>query len=163
MKTILCSVFILLLAPCNSSKKATASAANTNSRAKTDNSEVVITLQTGACFGKCPVYLLTITGKTKTATYKGQENTDRIGEYSKPITDTELTQMVNAFEAAKFNSLNDEYLGQIVDFPIKTITYTNKGKTKSIKERSSAPEELLSLEKTLFAFADSDGWKKVDK
>jgi hypothetical protein len=148
---------MLLLAPCNSSKKATASVPTVN-----DNSEVVITLQTGACFGKCPVYLLTINGKTKTATYKGQENTDRIGNYSKPITDAELTQMVNAFETAKFNSLNDEYLGEIVDFPIKTITYTNKGKTKKIRERSGAPEALTSLEKTLNEFADSEGWKKAE-
>ena len=38
-----------------------------------------------------------------------------------------LSDFVKAFEDAQFNSLNDEYLGNITDFPIKYITYTKNG------------------------------------
>ncbi len=156
MKTILYSVFLLLVAPCSNPKKVS------STPPVNKYSEVIITFQTTACFGKCPIYTFTINGKTKTATFKGEENTDKIGNFSKPVTDDELAQLVNAFETVKFNSLNDEYLGEIVDFPIKYITYTDKGKTKKIKERSNAPEGLLSLEKMLYEFGDSGGWKKIE-
>ena len=70
---------------------------------------------------------------------------------------------VKAFEDAQFNSLNDEYLGNITDFPIKYITYNNNGRTKKIKTRSGAPEVLNKLEKTLNEYAVSEeGWKKTD-
>jgi hypothetical protein len=155
MKTILYSIFILLLAPCNSPKNISSATAN-------DYTGLIITFQTTACFGQCPIYTLTINGKTKTAIFKGEANTEKIGTFSKSITDDEISSLVNTFEAAKFNSLNDEYLGEIVDFPVKYITYTKKGITKKIKERSGAPDVLLSLEKTLYAFADSEGWKKTE-
>ena len=155
MKTFLYSVFILLLAPCNSGKKATTTAS--------DNSKLEIVYQRTACFGKCPIYTLTINGSTKTATFKGEQNTDKIGTFSKSMTDDELTQLVNAFESANFNSLNDDYLGTITDFPMVLITYSNKGKTKRIRDRSDAPAELHTLEKILNEFSDTtEGWKKSD-
>ena len=155
MKLLLYSIFLVFLAPCNKEK----------SIAKTtdNNSSVVITFQTTACFGKCPIFTLTIKGEDKTAVFKGVENTEKIGMYSKPITTKELGEFVKAFEDAKFNSLDDEYLGHITDFPIKTITYTKDGKTKKVRERSGAPVELTNLVKMLNAYAISEtGWKKME-
>ena len=121
MKTILYSVFILLLAPCNGHKKAAATVSP-------DNSTVVITYQRTPCFGQCPTYTYTINGATKVATFKGDQHTEKIGTYTKPVTDAELTQLVAEFEKAKFNSLNDKYLGEVSDFPSSVMTYSNKGK-----------------------------------
>ena len=156
MKLLMYSFFLLLIAPCNSSKKL----------AKTEEankySKVMITYQTTPCFGRCAIYTLTINGETKTATYLGTQNTEKIGTYTKPVTEKELEALVKAFQDAKFNSLNDEYLGNITDFPIKIITYTDNGQTKKIKERSGAPEELIHLEKVLIEYGNSEGWKKSD-
>ncbi len=154
MKTLLSTIFILLLAPCNSQKKITNTAA-------ANYSKIVITYRSSACFGRCPIYTLTINGETKTTTYNGEKFTEKIGIYTKPISDEELKRLVNAFDKANFNSLDDAYLGQIVDFPTKTITYTNNDKTKTIKDRSGAPDELHTIEKILEGIADSDGWKKT--
>lgn len=158
MKLLMYSFFLLLVAPCNSSKKL----AKTEETSKNDNSKVMITFQATPCFGRCALYTLTINGETKMATYLGTQNTEKIGTYTKPITEKELAALVKAFDDAKFNTLNDEYLGNITDFPIKIITYTNKGQTKKIKERSGAPEELIHLEKVLISYGESEGWKKTD-
>ncbi|HEY0030177.1 MAG TPA: DUF6438 domain-containing protein [Bacteroidia bacterium] len=153
MKTLLFS-FLLLLAPCNKDKQITSSA-------DADIDSVVIIFQTTACFGKCPIYTLTINGESKTATFIGEKNTEKIGTYTKVVSKKELADFVEAFEKAGFNSLLDEYPGMITDFPFHYITYTYKGKTKKVKERSGAPEALLTLEKTLSDYANSEGWKKT--
>ncbi|MBL0329732.1 MAG: hypothetical protein IPP64_10015 [Bacteroidetes bacterium] len=155
MKVLLYSFFLLVIAPCNSTKK-------TAQTPEKDNSKVTIIYKTTPCFGRCPIYTLTINGETKTATFVGQEHTEKIGTYSKAISNAELDAFVKAFEDAQFFTLNDEYLGNITDFPIKYITYTNNGKTKKIKERSGAPKALTDLENSLNAYANSDGWKKME-
>ncbi len=144
-----------MLAPCNNPKQ--------NSSSKKNNSKVVIIYQCGACFGRCPEYILTINGEKKMATFKGIKNTEKIGTYTKKISDAELTDYVSNFEKAKFNSFENEYLGNITDFPIKAISYTNNGSTKLVKERSGAPEMLISLEKKLQAYAENgEGWVKSE-
>lgn len=154
MKVFIYSFFLLLLSPCNSPK-------STAKTTQSDNSTVVIVYHTTACFGRCPIYSLTINGDSKTAIFIGEKDTEKIGTYSKSVSDKELNDFVKAFEDAKFNDLNDEYLGTITDFPFKYITYTNNGKTKKIKERSGAPKELTTLEKILNEYANSDGWKRT--
>ncbi len=154
MKLLMFS-FLLVIAPCNSAKKIT-------QQSLEENNKVLIVFQTTVCFGRCPVLKLTIDGSTKMATFIGIENTEKIGTYTKTITKKEVDELAIAFETAQFYSLNDEYLGNITDFPSKYITYTNNGKTKKIRDRSGAPKELTSLEKMLTDFANSDGWKKTD-
>jgi len=156
MKLLIYTAIALIFAPCNASKKAASSTMD-------DYSKTQIVYQRTACFGRCPIYTLTIDGATQMATFNGEQNTEKIGAYTKKVTKEELKAWVEAFEKANFNALNDEYLGMITDFPIKYITYTHKGKTKKIKERSNAPKELTDLEKLLDAYADSVGWTKDDK
>lgn len=152
MKLFIYAAIALLIAPCNASKKA---------GKKSDNySKTQIIYQRTACFGTCPVYTLTIDGATEKAIYKGEQNTEKLGVYFKHITQDEIKTFVDAFEKAGFNSLDDEYLGMITDFPIKYITFSHRGKIKKIKDRSGAPQSLTELEKMLEAFADGDGWAK---
>lgn len=150
MKLLIYS-FLILIAPCNGFKKIT----------QTSN-PVIIEYRTSACFGHCPIYTLTIDGEKKLATFIGEKNTDKIGTYTKSISTQELNDFIKAFENAKFNSLDDKYLGTIVDFPHRFIAYTNKGKTKKIEVRSEVPEAITSLEAMLSSFSKSEGWKKAE-
>jgi hypothetical protein len=153
MKALLYSIFVLLLAPCNNSSKAIYSI-------QENYSDVLITYQRTACFGNCPIYKLTINGKTNTATFYGEQHTKKTGSYHKPISTYELKELIDLFDKQKFNSLNDNYLGEIVDLPINIITYQYKGKTKTVQERSVAPEALITIEKKLSEFAEGEGWIK---
>ena len=156
MKFILSSIILLFLAPCHKPKEISSSAVS-------NNSKVIIVYDCGACYGRCVEYKLTINGETKTSTFHGVRNTEKLGTFTKAISDSELTTFVSNFEKAKFNSLENEYLGVITDFPIKTISYTNNGSTKSIKIRSGAPEALTTLEKSVKEYAENmEGWKKME-
>ena len=153
MKLILSSILLLFLAPCNKSKQLSNSAEKPDS-----NSTVNIVYQTTPCFGRCPTYTMTINGTSKQMSFVGTANTDKIGTFTKAISDAELTNLVAEFEKAKFFSLDNEYLGHIVDFPSKYITYSHNGLNKKIQDRSGGPEAIHILEKVLEEIANSEGW-----
>lgn len=156
MKLFIYPILLIFIAPCNSSKNITGSS-------KSNIPKATIIYQTTPCFGRCPLYTLTISGETNTATFVGTKHTEKIGTYVKSISNEELNAFVKAFDEAQFFSLNDEYLGTITDFPIKYITYSYNGKTKKIKTRSGVPEVLTKLEKRLNDYAVSEeGWKKTE-
>jgi hypothetical protein len=154
MKLFLYSAFILLLAPCNKPKQ---TADSTPAKEK-----VIIKFETSACFGRCPIYKMTIDGENKTTTFIGEKYTEKLGTYTRPLKDEELKTFVEAFSKAKFSSMENEYLGPITDFPIKVISYTSGEKTKTVKGRSQEPKELTDLEKMLNEYANTpEGWTKT--
>ena len=157
MKFILSSFFLFVLAPCNAPKNVV------NSKAEVDNSKVVITYHQSPCFGKCPVFTMTINGANKTIIYSGQSNVSKIGKFTKSIENDSITKLVEAFDNAHFFDLNDKYLGNIVDFPSTTISFTDKDRTKTVEERAVAPKELKVIEKLLSEIANSEGWKKEEE
>ena len=144
MKLFMYSVFLLLLAPCNASKK-TASSEGNNKDLKT----VVIIYEKTPCFGSCPTFTMTIKGDDLSMVYKGKQNVSKKGEYHKTIREGELKGLMDAFAKAKFFELQDSYDGQVTDLPSTYVTYTLNGKTKKVKDRYKAPGELKDLEKAL--------------
>lgn len=154
MKFFLSSIFLLLLAPCNSEQKLSSSTTS-------NYSNTTIIFEETPCYGNCPIYVMTLDGKTMTATYKGEANTEKIGTYTKPVSSQEFAQFMSEIEKANFNNLENEYLGSIPDFPIRETTITVGGKTKKVRNRSDGPKELDTLENVFRAFAATAGWKKV--
>ena len=158
MKYLLITFITIVAAQCN--KTATT---NTSTPQK-DNSEVTISYQTGPCFGSCQQLSLTINDTKAIVTYSGTKDSLKHGSYSKTITDIELKELVKLFDDAKFFTLEDSYLGNIVDFPINTITcsYAKTKKAKSVRVRGYIPKPLDNIQKALLAITDSEGWKKVE-
>ncbi len=153
MKRILPFIMILLaFAACGNSKKA--------GNSTEDFSDIVIIYAETPCYGECPVYNMVLDGSKMLATFKGESHTPKIGTYTKSISATEFAGFIEALEKANFNAYNDEYMGNVPDFPIREITVTKKGKTKKVRNRSEAPASLGELEKVFKAFANSDNWTK---
>ena len=156
MKLFLSSIFLLLLAPCNSEQKLSSTTPQNN------YSNTTILFAETPCFGNCPIYVMTLDGKSMTATYKGEANTEKIGTYTKAITNEEFAQLMSAVEKANFNKLDNEYMGNIPDFPIRETTLTVDGKSKKVRNRSQGPQELDDMEKVFRNFALTEGWKKQE-
>lgn len=155
MKFILSSIFLLFLAPCNSEQKL-------SSTTPQDYSNIHIVYAETPCYGNCPIYVMTLDGKTMTATFNGEANTEKIGIYTKTISNEEFAQFMSAFEKANFDKLNNEYMGLVPDFPIRETTLTKDGKTKKVRNRSDGPKEMDVLEKVFKDYAVSAGWKKQE-
>lgn len=180
MKSIVYLSIVLFLGSCHGSKKTSATA--TENATSTAGSSVVattatttgentqgdklkataFTLEKTACFGRCPIFLLTISGANNTAIYKGQMNVDKVGTYQKKVTNEELKALVAAFEKYKFLEMQDEYnKSQVTDLPSIYVSYTVGGNTKKVRDRYQAPAELKELEKLLDAIGNSEGWTKI--
>lgn len=122
---------------------------------------VVFSFRKTECKGKCPVYFMEIY-KSGKVSFTGTKNTDKIGKFTKQITKKELKKLIAAFEKAKFFDFKDEYSSQISDLPTTYISYTNKDKTKKIRDYHGAPKELKDLELLLESIVNSANWAKSE-
>ena len=100
--------------------------------------EKIISMSKGPCFGKCPVFTLSIY-KNAMAAYQGDRFTERKGLWVKRLEKTEFNKLKEAFQKANLWQYNDMYKAQIPDLQTVTITYTENGKTKSVKGKDGRP------------------------
>lgn len=125
--------------------------------------DTVITLERTACFGKCPVYKLTVYG-SGAVIYEGKDFVRTTGKAEKTISQEQIQQLVSEFEKANYYALNDSYIKvMITDLPYVTTSISTDGKTKNIKHYcgdTSAPEQLTKLENKIDEIVRSDQWVK---
>jgi hypothetical protein len=159
MKFLILSSFLFLLAPCNEPKQITSTP--TPPSRQENLKAMVIGYQKTVCFGTCPAFTMTINAETNKISYTGESNVEKLGNYTKNISDEELFTLSEAFDKANFFELKDEYNSEMTDIPSKYVSYSFGGKSKKIRDRYNAPAELKELESLLDKIADSEGWEKV--
>lgn len=119
--------------------------------------EKVLEISKGACFGSCPIYTMTIYGKGLVE-YKGERFTDKLGVYTKQLSDAEYKALFASAKAANLWQFKDEYNSRIPDLPLVVLTYYGKGTTKKIAGKEGRPTEVMAIEKQLDEIAQSEGW-----
>ena len=119
--------------------------------------EIRFSLKKGACFGKCPIYALTI-NQAGYATFEGEANTDKLGIYGKQITEDQFKSIESAFIEAKFETYPDEFASQIADLPTITIGYHNGEIYREVSGKEDRPEQVSQLQFSLEKIADSGNW-----
>jgi hypothetical protein len=125
--------------------------------------DTIITLERTACYGKCPVYKLTVYG-SGAVIYEGKDFVRTTGKAEETISQEQIKQLVSEFEKANYYSLNDNYMEvAITDLPYVNTSIAMDGKTKSIKHYCgdiSAPEQLTELENRIDEIVNTDQWVK---
>lgn len=114
------------------------------------NSEILITINRGACFGACPIYSAQIYANGKVI-YKGMDFVKVKGEKQYKISKAKIKELVKAFEQARYFSLQDKYEtdenGNIpTDLPSTTTSICLHGKRKTVVNYYRAPKQLGELE-----------------
>lgn len=114
------------------------------------NSEILITINRGACFGACPIYSAQIYADA-TVMYNGKNFVKVKGEKKFKISKGKIKELVKAFEQAKYFSLKDKYEtdenGNIpTDLPATTTSICLHGKQKTVVNYYRAPKKLGELE-----------------
>jgi hypothetical protein len=120
-----------------------------------------IQMQKTSCFGRCPVYLISINSDGR-AEYLGTLHVKKLGKFEKQLNEQEKNDLFSAFNNSSIWEMKDEYLFNATDIPSTIVTYSYNGKTKTIKDQKDAPEKLKELEKMVEAIAESDGWKQLE-
>ncbi|MFL5728292.1 MAG: DUF6438 domain-containing protein [Cytophagaceae bacterium] len=130
-------------------------------KSKVNYESSVISMEKTACYGKCPVYTITIYGTGK-AEYVGVKNVKKAGKYEKQLSEEECLKLFKAFDASNFSDFHSEYDSGITDVPTTMISFLHRGYNKTIKDRVNAPLELKNLEAMVAAIGESEGWTKVE-
>ena len=139
--------FLLLAFSCKSNKQLK----NMN------KDEIRFSMKKSACFGKCPIYKLTIR-QNGYATFEGVANTDKLGIYGKQISKDQFKLLEKQFEDSNFESFPVKFQSQIADLPANTIGYHNGQVYKEISGKEERPEQVMQLQFLLEKIADSGNW-----
>lgn len=126
---------------------------------KHDN--IVFSFRKTECKGKCPVYYMQIY-KSGKVTFEGTKNVEKIGSFSKQISNKEVENLIIEFEKAKFNEFQNEYTTKITDLPATYISFNNNDTTKIIRDYHGAPKELKDLELLLENIVNNNDWKEIN-
>jgi hypothetical protein len=125
------------------------------------NEQVRITLSRGVCFGFCPDYTVTITGAGDVA-YVGRRFVNVSGEQRATIPASDVARLIARFDAARFDSLRDEYRAQVTDLPTYTLTLERNGRRKTVVDYGGTgagmPEAVRELQDEVDRVAGTARW-----
>lgn len=113
-----------------------------------------------ACFGPCPAYTLIMRGNG-TARYTGKSNVDMIGIYEAVMDADRMQTLIDAFDEAKFSSLDDIYDDNVTDIATRTVRFRRFDTSKTVTDRYNTPPALRRLESVIDSVAGTLAWKKV--
>lgn len=127
-----------------------------------DNLDKVVEMKKGPCYGRCPVFTLTIY-ENGLASYQGERFTNKQGLYTKNISKSDVESLKTAFKKADFWNFDNVYKSKIPDLQTVTIVWHEEGDSKSVMGKDGRPAKVMELEDMLEGFANSDGWILQEK
>jgi len=123
---------------------------------------VSIRLQRTACFGRCPIYVLTIYDGGYVE-YLGEKWTDVEGKAYCQIDQKSITEIQNKAAEIGFFELNNNYDNEyITDLPSTITTLRNNDEFKTVVNRYEGPKKLKELEDYIDAVFQNIDWKKIE-
>lgn len=159
---ILCfiALFGLALTSCNSSKKMTHSQTNTQETMAVQGPYKLFTINQGACFGRCPVYTLTLYSDT-TLRLEGKQFMNYIGFFKRKLSADQYAPINGIYKSIHIDSLLPEYDAGIADYPSQIIYFfTPEGRVqKKVRNAGNAPKNLDELLSSLRPFINEMGWE----
>ena len=122
---------------------------NTNSICNYDieyfnESKEIISIDRGAGFGTCPIYLISIYSDMNWI-YYGKQFVEKTGKIKFKLSKEEITSILKKANEIKFCELEDEYSENISDLPRTYIQIFDK----KILDYYGAPKELKELEELI--------------
>ena len=120
-----------------------------------------VTLSRGACFGRCPIYTLSIKNNG-TAVFEGRNATDFLGTYQKQFTPSEVEEIFKRSSDYHVDTLQSNYVVRISDLPGLDLTFTINGKEKNVHNANFGPRFLVNLAEFIDQTVRVDStWRKV--
>ncbi len=130
----------------------------------TKESEFVIRLERTACFGRCPIYKVTLDSDGK-VTYYGEMFVAVEGTQYSTLNQEDLQSLVREFERIDFFSLEDQYTDMgATDLPSAITTLIVDGKMKQVIHYHgdpNAPKKLAALEGVIDELINTAQWTEV--
>jgi len=126
-----------------------------------DAGPVMISLERTPCFGRCPIYTVSLDGDGS-VTYNGQRFVGVTGERHAKISRADVDALLRAFDAAHFESLDDAYRAHVTDLPSTIVTLTRNGHTKRVVDYAGTsvgmPQAVRDIEQQIDRAANTAQW-----
>lgn len=146
-------LFVAALAACQSAATGSSPVTLSGSAAP-----LLIEFQRTACFGPCPVDVLTVYANGRLR-YEGQAHTSRQGSYTSQLTQAELQSLLQTFEAASFFDFATSYKTNRKDLPTYYLTLAVAGRRHKVADYGSRPPALKALEDKLADLIETTNWQ----
>jgi len=121
-----------------------------------------ISLSRSGCYGKCPVYQVTI-NRDGSVEYKGDMFVDHIGTYNVEV-DVDFQKFEDLVKTTDFFNLEDRYIESVADIPVCGVTVRTTSKVKSIVDNGIGPQKLKFFQREIdkvISNSENAVWKKV--
>lgn len=119
-----------------------------------------IDIETGGCFGECPIFDMTI-NKGGSASFDAKEFNDKEGEFHSTLPDKELAELIGLLSYLKVETLKDRYQVGWTDDQTATLRIHYDGKTKTISDYGEIGTfGLRALYGRFFDFRRTIDWQK---
>lgn len=121
-----------------------------------------VSLQRGACFGRCPVYDVTLRADG-TATWNGESFVDRLGRQEAQIDLNDYGRLVRFLERAGFFGWEPEYVaGNITDLPNYYLTAVTNSEARTVHQYGvDEPADFWVIATLVDCLAEAAEWTAV--
>lgn len=116
----------------------------------------LVSLETGPCFGFCPVFKLEVPNNGLVR-YEGKKFVEKEGRDSFQLTGAELRQLKDKIKSVNLWQYPDMIKTDVVDAPFATLTAYEADKSKTVRGSIDRPAPLLELEGLLKDLAEAHG------
>ncbi len=123
----------------------------------------VAKIQRTACFGRCPIYTLTVY-KSGFAIYNGIEWVDQKGKFYTLGDKEKIRNLLKKAEEIGFLKMQDKYDSEnVTDLPSAIVTLRRDEVVKQVVNRYEGPEILRELEMYFDKLYENTEWKTYSK
>lgn len=121
--------------------------------------DAVARIQRTNCFGRCPVYTLTVFSDGRLE-YFGKKFTTNLGKYTGKVDVQKVEMLMKRAEEISYTTLNNVYDNEhVTDLPSTITSIRKDGELKTIVNRFDAPEELRQFEKFFDSLFEAVDWE----
>lgn len=122
-------------------------------------SEVILAqIKRNACFGTCPVDLITIYEDGRVQ-YKGVKFVKNLGTHTAQLDEARLLKLKSLIDDISSYKLNSKYIREhISDLPSRVLT--KRDGTTIRYQISQSPDILVELDKYVYEIKDAVGWSE---
>jgi hypothetical protein len=126
------------------------------------DSNVEITLSRSMCYGRCPVYKVSVS--TKGIVFDGEVFVAAKGRHTDTIDPGAVRALARKFVEADFYSMRDKYVAGVTDNPTYTLSVDIDGHKKQVVDYVGQwvgmPAVIVELEDDVDALAHTERWIK---
>ncbi|HEX9102083.1 MAG TPA: DUF6438 domain-containing protein [Polyangia bacterium] len=129
--------------------------------AQTGASPVSLSLERTACYGRCPIYKVTVL-RDGTVLWEGERFVKVTGKATAKLPAAAIAELARAFARADFFALHDKYdRYDVTDHPSAVVSFDDGKRKKSIHHYHgdrSAPQALSELEDRIDELVGTARW-----